>query len=70
MGLQGDIASAATYIAQANWRLGKQRYLLDRSRNQQTIATVQGLVEVLSALLVNVERQQSRRRAKGDNRGT
>jgi hypothetical protein len=70
MGLQDDIASGATYIAQANRCLGKQRYLLDRSRNQQTIATVQGLVEVLSALLVNVERQQSRRRAKGDNRRT
>jgi hypothetical protein len=70
MGLQDNIASGATYIAQANRCLGKQRYLLDRSRNQQTIATVQGLVEVLSALLVNVERQQSRRRAKGDNRRT
>ena len=70
MGLQDDIANAETYIAQAIRRLGKQRYLIDRSRNQQTIATVQGLVEVLSALLVNVERQQSRRRAKGDNRRT
>ena len=51
MGLQQDIASAEAYIARANRRIGKQRHLIDRD-----------LVDVLSALLINVERQQGQRR--------
>jgi len=53
MGLQQDIASAEAYIARANRRIGKQRHLIDRSSNEQTVAT---------ALLINVERQQGQRR--------
>jgi hypothetical protein len=66
MGLQQDIASAEAYIARANRRIGKQRHLIDRSRNEQTVATARDLVDILSALLMNVvERQQGRRRHLG-----
>ena len=66
MGLQRDKASAEAYIARANRRIGKQRYLIDRSRNPQTVDTARELVDVLSALLFNVERQHGRRRHQGE----
>ena len=62
MGLQQDIASAEAYIARANRRIGKQWHLIDRSSNEQTVATARDLVDVLSVLLINVERQQGQRR--------
>jgi hypothetical protein len=57
VGVKQDVVGAEAYIARANRRIGKQRHLIARSRNQQTVATAQDLVEVLTALLANVERQ-------------
>jgi hypothetical protein len=66
MSLKQDIASAEAYIARANRRIGKQRRLIDRSLNQQTVTTARDLVGILSALLVNVERQRGRWRHQGE----
>jgi hypothetical protein len=55
-----NIASAKVYISRTNRRIEKQRHLIERSRNAQTVATVRDLVEVLTALLANVERRHQR----------
>jgi hypothetical protein len=66
VGLKQDIVGAEAYIAKANRRIGKQRHLMGRSRNRQTVATARDLIEVLTALLANVERQQGRRRHEAE----
>jgi hypothetical protein len=60
MGVKQDVVGAEAYIELANRRIGKQRHLIARSRNPQTVATARDLVEVLAALLSNVERQHGR----------
>ena len=60
MGLQQDIASAKVYMSRTTRRIEKQRHLIGRSRNEQTVATAQDLVEVLTALLANVEHRHQR----------
>jgi hypothetical protein len=55
VGVKQDIASAKVYMARTNRRIEKQRYLIGRSRNAHTVATARDLVEVLTALLANVE---------------
>ena len=60
MGAKQNVAGAEAYIVRASRRIEKQRYLIGRSRNQQTVAIAQDLVVVLSALLANVERQHER----------
>jgi hypothetical protein len=65
VGVKQDVVGAEAYIARANRRIGKQRHLIARSRNRQTVATAQDLVEVLTALLANVERQHCGKRRDG-----
>jgi len=65
VGVKQEVVGAEAYIARANRRIGKQRHLIARSRNQQTVATAQDLVEVLTALLANVERQHGGKRRDG-----
>jgi hypothetical protein len=60
MGLKQDIASAQVYMSRTNRRIEKQRHLIGRSRNVQTVATARDLVEVLTALLANVEHRHQR----------
>ena len=55
MGLKQDIAGTEVYMARATRRIGKARHLIGRSPNGQTVATAGELVEVLTALLANVE---------------
>lgn len=57
MGLGQDIAQANEYIARASKTIEKQRRVLARTRNPQTIARAQDLVDLLTALRANVERQ-------------
>ena len=60
MGLKQDIASAQVYMSRTNRRIEKQRHLIGRSRNEQTVATARDLIEVLTALLANVEHRHQR----------
>jgi hypothetical protein len=55
VGVKQDIARAKVYMARTNRRIEKQRYLIGRSRNAHTVPTARDLVEVLTALLANVE---------------
>jgi hypothetical protein len=55
VGVKQDIASAKVYMARTNRRIEKQRHLIERSRDAQTVATARDLVEVLTALPANVE---------------
>jgi hypothetical protein len=66
MGLKQDIAGTEVYMARANRRIGKQRRLMERSPNQQTIATAQEVIEVLTTLLVNVEHRHRRLQLKAE----
>ena len=63
MGVNQDIASAKVYMSRTNRRIEKQRHLIERSRNAQTVATARDLVEVLTALLANVEHRHQRLKA-------
>ena len=70
MDVKQDIASAKVYMARTNRRIEKQRHLIERSRNAQTIATARDLVEVLTALLANVEHRHQHLQDRGtSNRG-
>jgi hypothetical protein len=60
VGVNQDIASAKVYMSRANRRIEKQRHLIKRSRNALTVATARDLVEVLTALLANVEHRHQR----------
>jgi hypothetical protein len=63
MSLSQDIAHADEYIAKASKNIKKQRRLLVRTRNPQTAARAQNLLDLLTALLANVE--QNREMLKG-----
>jgi len=60
VGVKQDIASAKVYMARTNRRIERQRHLIERSRNAQTVATARDLVEVLTVLLANVEHRHQR----------
>ena len=60
MGLKQEIAGAEAYMSRTNRRIEKQRHLIGRSRNEQTVATARDLVDVLTALLANVEYRHQR----------
>lgn len=66
MGLKQDIAGAEAYISRTSKRINKQRHLIGRSRNVETGATARDLVEVLTALLANVEHQHQRLQNKAE----
>ena len=66
MSLKQDIAGAEVYMARANRRIGKARHLIGRSPNGQTVATAGELVEVLTALLANVEHRHRQLRLKAE----
>ena len=66
MSLRRDIAGAEAYIARTSRRIVKQRSLIGRSRNEETVATARDLVAVLTALLKNVEHQHQRLRGQAD----
>jgi hypothetical protein len=66
MDLKQDIARREAYIAQASRRIEKQRRLIGRSRNGQTVAAARDLVELLRSLLLNVERQHGQLQRKAD----
>jgi hypothetical protein len=55
MNLKEERAAAEVYIARADRRIAKERGLIDRSRNPETIAIAQELVEVLTILRDNVK---------------
>jgi len=61
-----QVIDAEVYIERANRRIAKQRHLIARSRNPLTVAATQDLVEVLAALLANVERQSGRESTRRD----
>jgi hypothetical protein len=60
VGVKQDIASAKVYMSRTSRRIEKQRHLIGRSRNAQTVATARDLIEVLTALLANVEYRHQR----------
>jgi len=60
MGLKQDIARAEVYVARANRRIGKQRYLIEHSPNRQTVDRAREVIDVLTILLLNVEHQHHR----------
>jgi len=60
VGVKQDIADAKVYMARTNRRIERQRHLIERSRNAQTVATARDLVEVLTVLLANVEHRHQR----------
>ena len=61
MGVNQDIAaSAKIYMSRTNRRIEKQRRLIERSRNARTVATARDSVDVLTALLANVEHRHQR----------
>ena len=66
MSLRQDIAGAEAYIARTSRRIVKQRSLIGRSRNEETVATARDLVAVLTSLLKNVEHQHQRLRGQAD----
>jgi hypothetical protein len=66
MGLKQDIAGTEVYMARATRRIGKARHLIGRSPNGQTVATAGELVEVLTALLANVEHRHQQLRLKAE----
>lgn len=66
MGLKEDIAGAEVYMARANRRIRKARQLIGHSPNGQTVATAGELVEVLTALLANVEHRHQQLRLKAE----
>ena len=55
MGLKEERVAADNYIARANRRIAKERGLISRSRNPETVAIAKELVEVLTILCSNVE---------------
>jgi hypothetical protein len=62
------IAGAEAYIARADRRIQKHRGVIDRSHNEQTVATAQDLVDVLIKLRANVEYHQRRLRERAASR--
>ena len=64
MDLKQNIAGAEVYIARANRRIGKQRYLIVHSPNRQTVDRAREVIDVLTILLLNVEHQRHRLHAK------
>jgi hypothetical protein len=57
---------AEAYIARTSKRISKQRHLIVHSRNEQTVATARDLVEVLTALLTNVEHRHHRLQSEAE----
>jgi hypothetical protein len=66
MGLKQDIADSEAYMALANRRIGKARHLIGHSPNGQTVTSAGELVEVLTALLANVEHRHRQLRLKAE----
>jgi hypothetical protein len=66
MDLRREIAGAEAYIARTSKRISKQRHLIVHSRNEQTVATARDLVEVLTALLTNVEHRHHRLQSEAE----
>ena len=66
MGREQDIQNGKVYMRRADRRLGKQRHLIARSANKQTVADTRDLVAVLSILRANVKRRHDLLQAKGD----
>jgi hypothetical protein len=62
-----DIAAADRYIGRARRNIEKQQRRLS-SRNPQTAATAESLVELLSAMLSNVERKRRKIAEHNDGR--
>ena len=55
-----EISQAGRYIARAHRNIALQRWRAQaRSSNQQTAATAESLVELLTAMLKNVERNRA-----------
>jgi hypothetical protein len=66
VGLKDDIAGTEAYIARTTRRIEKQRHLIGRSRNEQTVAATRDVMDVLTALLANVEHRHQHLQDKAD----
>jgi hypothetical protein len=64
MGSRQDIAHCDEYIAKASRNIEKRRRVLALTRNRQTIARAQDLLDLLTALRANAQHQSALLRGK------